>query len=138
MDLLFLDTLKDAWADTITAWKGDEWVLVLTDNENVGDTSGELGLASILHVDDVEASHLLLDLLDDTNTTNVTTGSDHGDIADGELDVGLDFTGLDVELDGVVQADSWVAVGDGTAIVGDDVWDTLVADDVLVDAEELE
>lgn len=113
-------------------------MLVLTDNENVHDTCGELSTRCILKVDDIEGSHLLLDLLDDTDTADVTTSCDHGDVADLELDDGLDFACLDVELESIVDADGWVNIGDCAAIVCDDVWDTLGANCELVDAEELE
>lgn len=89
-------------------------------------------------MDDVEASDLLLDGLDDTNSADVTTSGDHGDGADLELEEALSLVGLEVELDGVVDTDLWVSVLDGPAVVGVGVWDLLVADLPLVDAAKLE
>jgi hypothetical protein len=76
-----------------------------SDLHNVGLTSGELVVNSVLQVDNVEASVVALTVSDDTNTTHVTTTGDHDDHAGGEVD-----------LDGVVDLDGGVGVADSTHI----------------------
>lgn len=81
---------------------------------NVGLTSGELVVNSVLQVDNVEASVVAFTVSDDTNTTHVTTTSDHDDHTGIELDEVGDLASAEVDLDGVVDLDSWVRVTDPT------------------------
>ena len=88
-------------------------------------------------MDDIEATNVLLAVNDDTSTAHVTATGDHDDVASVELHKVNDLARLNVELDGVVDPDQWVGVADGTAVVGDDVWDTLRAKTSLADLEQL-
>lgn len=63
-------------------------------------------------MDDVEATVVTLTVGDDTNTTHVTTTSDHGNDASVELDEVGDLAGGQVDLDGVVDLDQRVGVAD--------------------------
>jgi hypothetical protein len=87
-----------------------------SDLHNVGLTSGELVVNSVLQVDNVEASVVALTVSDDTNTTHVTTTGDHDDHAGVELDEVGDLAGGEVDLDGVVDLDGGVRVADSTHI----------------------
>jgi hypothetical protein len=88
-----------------------------SDLHNVGLTSGELVVNSVLQVDNVEASVVALTVSDDTNTTHVTTTSDHDDHTSVELDEVGDLAGGQVNLDGVVDLDGRVGVADSTHIL---------------------
>ena len=81
---------------------------------NVGLTSGELVVNSVLQVDNVETSVVALTVSDDTNTAHVATTSDHDDDAGVELDEVRDLAGGQVDLDGVVDLDGGVWVADPT------------------------
>lgn len=83
---------------------------------DVGLTSGELVVNSVLDVDNVEASVVALTVGDDTNTAHVTTTSDHDDDASVELDEVGDLASGEVDLDGIVDLDSGVGVTDPTHI----------------------
>ena len=87
-------------------------------------------------MDNVEASNVPLTVHNNTSTTHVTATSDHDDVAGIELDVVDNFVLLKVELDGVVDLDQRVRVTDGSAIVGDDVRNTLGAKRDLLDLKE--
>lgn len=63
-------------------------------------------------MDNVEASIVTLTVGDDTNTTHVTSASDHGDDTSVEVDEVGDLAGGKVNLDGVVDLDSGVGVAD--------------------------
>jgi hypothetical protein len=89
-------------------------ILKRSDLHNVGLTSGELVVNSVLQVDNVEASVVALTVSDDTNTTHVTTTSDHDDHTGIELDEVRDLASGQVNLDGVVDLDGWVGVADPT------------------------
>jgi hypothetical protein len=80
---------------------------------------------SILDVHNIETTNVLLTVDNDTRATHVTTTSDHNDVANIKLDEVGDLVLFEVELDSIVDLDSRVRVPDRTAIVGDDVWDTL-------------
>ena len=108
--------LSNGELDTLALGEGDPWLL-LTDDNNVGLTSSELVVNGILQVDNVETTIVTLTVGDDTNTTHVTTTSDHDDHTSVELDEVLDLAGGKVNLDGVVDLDGGVGVTDATQYV---------------------
>ena len=63
-------------------------------------------------MDDVETSVVALTVSDDTNTTHVTTTSNHGDDTSVELDEVGDLAGSEINLHGVVDLDGGVGVAD--------------------------
>jgi len=75
--------------------------------------------------------------LDDTNTTSVTTTSDHAQVTSIEFYVFGDGTSFDIKDNGIVDLDVWVWVSDGTSIVGNDEWNTLLGNTLLGDLAEL-
>lgn len=75
--------------------------------------------------------------LDDTNTTSVTTTSDHAQVTSIEFYVFGNGTSFDIKDNGVVDLDVWVWVSDGTGIVGNDEWNTLLGNTLLGDLAEL-
>ena len=87
-------------------------------------------------MDNVKASDVLLAVSDDTTTTPVATAGDEDEVAGIELDVVDNFVLLKVKLDGVVDLDQAVGVTDGSAIMGDDVRNTLGAKRDLLDLKE--
>lgn len=123
--------LSDRELDTLALWQRDPWLLLSNDTarlsalqsgsvnrqrnlHDVGLTSGELVVNSVLDVDNVEASVVALTVGDDTNTAHVTTTSDHDDDASVELDEVGNLAGRKVDLDGVVDLDGGVGVTDPT------------------------
>jgi len=75
--------------------------------------------------------------LDNTNTTSVTTTSDHAQVTSIEFYVFGDGTSFDIKDNGIVDLDVWVWVSDGTGIVGNDEWNTLLGNTLLDDLAEL-
>jgi hypothetical protein len=102
-----------SYLDTLALWQADPWLL-LSDDENVTFTGSELVVDNILDVDDVEASIVALTVSDDTNTTHVTTTSNHGNDTSIELDEIGDLSSAQVNLDSVIDLDGWVWVTDST------------------------
>ena len=76
-------------------------------------------------MDNVERSWMTITGLDNTNTTSVTTTSDHAQVTSIEFYVFGDGTSFDIKDNGIVDLDVWVWVSDGTGIVGNDEWNTL-------------
>ena len=72
---LGVSLLDEGELETIALGKGDGWVLTITDHENVLDSGGEGVTVGILDVSDVEGTWMLLDGLEDTNSTDVVSTS---------------------------------------------------------------
>jgi len=109
----------------------------LTDDEDVGNTSGECAVERVLDMDNIKPPNMLLAVNDDTSTTHVTATSDHDDVASVKSDELKNFALLEVKLDGVVDLDSWVGVTDGSSIVSDNVGDALCTKGDFTDFEKL-
>lgn len=88
--------LSNGELDTAALGQGDPGALG-ADDEDVGLTGGEGVVNGVLQVDDVETSVVALTVGDNTDTTHVTTASDHGDVADLELDKVVDLTSGEAE-----------------------------------------
>lgn len=107
--------LSDSELDTLTLGQRDPG-LVLANDENVALTGSKAVVNGILDVDDVETSVVALTVSDNTNTTHVTTTSDHDDGAGVELDEVCDLASGEVNLDSVVDLDQRVRVADAVRI----------------------
>lgn len=93
---------------------------------------------NILDVDNVKAAQVPLSVNNHTRSSHVTSAGDHDNVAGLEFDV-VDNLVLDkVKLDSVVDLDGGVGVTDGTAVVGENVRDTLGAELVLANLAKLE
>lgn len=103
--------LSNGELDTLALGQGDPGLLLAND-ENVALTGSEAVVNGILDVDDVEATIVTLTVGDDTNTTHVTTTSDHGNVASVELDEVGNLASGEVNLDSVVDLDGGVRVAD--------------------------
>lgn len=88
-------------------------------------------------MNDIESTNMSLTMDDNTSTSHVTPTSDHSDVPGLERHVVSDLVLLEVELDGVVDADGGVGVTDRAAVVGRDVRDTTRTEGDLADFEEL-
>lgn len=86
---------------------------------------------------DIKSSNVLLPVHDDTCSAHVTPTSDHNNVAGVELDIIGDFALLEVELDCVVDPDQGVGVADSSAVVRDDMRDTLGTNGYPADLQEL-
>lgn len=107
--------LSNGELDTSALGQGDPG-LVLANDENVALTGSEAVVNGILDVDNVETTIVTLTVGDDTNTSHVTTTSDHGDGASVELDEVGDLARGKVDLDGVIDLDGRVGISDARKI----------------------
>ena len=111
--------------DTLTLGERDPRLSTLTNSEDVGDTSSKDTVKSVLDVNNFKATNVTFTVNELTNTTNVTTTSNHDNVTDVELDEIFNLASFEVEADGVVSLDQRIRVTDGTTIVGGDVGNTL-------------
>ena len=116
--------LSNGELDTLALGQGDPGLLLAND-ENVALTGSEAVVNGVLDVDNVEATIVTLTVGDDTNTTHVTTTSDHGNGTSVELDKVGDLASGKVDLDSVVDLDQRVRVADAvkkTLVSRDSGW----------------
>lgn len=123
--------------DALALGKADPGLGGLANDKDVREASGEGAVAAVLQVDNVEASRVALTVDNGADTTHIVPSSDHGNVADLELDKGLDLAGLNVDTDRVVRADQRVRVADGASVVGDNEGDPLGTDLHLADLAQL-
>lgn len=128
--------LSNGELDTLALGQRDPWLLLANDDD-VGLTSGELVVNSILQVDNVEATVVTLTMVDNTNTTHVATTSDHDDHTSVEGDEVRDLASAEVDLDCVVDLDSRVGVTDCSRIVRNQVGNSALAQLDALDLAEL-
>lgn len=103
--------LSNGELDTLALWQRDPWLLG-TNDKDVALTGGEAVVNGVLDVDDVEASVVALAAGDDTNTAHIATTSGHGNDTSVKLDEVGDLASGQINLDGIVDLDSWVWVAD--------------------------
>jgi len=136
--LSLVTLLNKGEADTLSLGEGDQGLLGLTDDENVRKTGGEGVAAGVLNVSDLVRTGVVLDVLEDTNTTDVVTAGNENGGTVVELDDRVNLVGLEVKLDGVVLLDVGVGETDGAAVVGNNVWHLVLAEHLADDLAELE
>jgi len=133
--ITFLNQTK---ADTLWLGKGDERFLTITNHENVAETCGEWVTFGVLNVSDFVRTWVVLDVLKNTNTTNIVTTSNKNWSTVVELDNTIDFTAFKVNLDCVVLLDVGVGETDSTTVVGNNVWDITLSKNLSLDLAKLE
>jgi len=128
--------LGDGKLGTLALGERDPGLDALTNNEDVGDTSGKCSVQRVLDVNNVEATNVLLPVYDNTSTTHVASTGDHDNVTSIKLDKVGDLASLQVKLDGVVGLDQGVGVTDGSSVVGNDVGNTASTEGDAADLEE--
>jgi len=128
--------LSDSQLDTLALWQGDPW-LVRADDKNVAKAGSKGVVDSVLDVNDIKTTIVSLAVSDDTNTTHVAATGSHGDCTGIKADEVDDLSGLDINLDSIVDTDGGVRVADGAGIVGNEIWDPLSAQLNTLDLCEL-
>ena len=130
--------LHDGESETLSLRKGDGWGLSVTDDNNVTDSGGELFVVSILDVDNIVGTDMLLDGSDDTNSSDIVTGSEEARSSVDELDNSIDLVGGDVELDGISNLNIWMWESDGSSVDGDNIRNLVLSNGFLHDLAKLE
>lgn len=113
--------LDDAELNTLGLGKSNSFLLGVTNHEDVAQTSGKSVSTLVTEVGNLEATGVLLTTNEGTDTTNVSSTSDHAEVTNLELDVADDFASLKIDLDSVVDLDEGIGILDSAAIVSHDV-----------------
>mmetsp|Transcript_11953 Transcript_11953/g.24032 ORF Transcript_11953/g.24032 Transcript_11953/m.24032 type:complete len:245 (-) Transcript_11953:142-876(-) len=134
-ELRILDTLsinlglllQDCGSNSLALWHGDEWLVTLSNNKHICNTCGKCVSSSILNLDDIKGSLVLLLVHNDSYTSIVMTSSHHAHVSNVKLDKVSDLSALNIKHDGIILLDIWVWVANSAAIVGGNVWHTSLA-----------
>ncbi len=65
---------------TLILWKTDPWVLALSDNKNIADSGSEVSSSGISEMDDIKATKVSFTVGDDTNSADIVSLSDQGNV----------------------------------------------------------
>ena len=95
---LSVSLLDEGLSETLTLWKSDESLLSFSNAEDVRETGGEGVSISVLDVDDLVGTWVVLDVHELANTTNVVSSHDEDVGTVLKLDDFVDFASLEVEL----------------------------------------
>jgi len=128
---------KRGQTDTLFLGERDQGVLALSDDENVGNSSGKRVSSSISNVDNIETTDVSISVDNDSDSSDIVTGGDQSKIASFEGNVINNEASGDIKLDGIQNGNSGVGESDGTAIVSDNIGDLVGADRLLGDLAEL-
>jgi len=130
--------LHGSLLDTLAGQEGDDGLLALSNDEEVAGPGGEGVASGVLDVGDVEATGVLLDVLEDTDSADVVSASD-GDCGSVlEFNEAVDLSSLKIQLDCVVLLDIGVGEPEGPAVVGNNIGDLVSTHGLASDLAELE
>mmetsp|Transcript_10313 Transcript_10313/g.33014 ORF Transcript_10313/g.33014 Transcript_10313/m.33014 type:complete len:326 (-) Transcript_10313:40-1017(-) len=130
--------VDDGELDSLLLGERDERLVVLTDDEDVGQSGGEGVVDGVLDGDDVEGAGVTLNVLHGTDAAAVAALGDHAGRAELELDEIDDLPRLEVDLGDVVDLDEGVGIADSLAVVGRHDRDLLRGDVDVVHAAQFE
>ena len=119
--------MQDGKLDTLALRDGDKRLVSLSNNEHVIKSGSEGVTSSILDVNDIVGTFMLLSVQDDANSTGVMTSSDHAHVTVVEPDEVLDLSRLNIEQDRVVDLDKRIRVTNGASVVGGQGWNGLLS-----------
>lgn len=135
----FVSLFDESQGETLLSGEGNDGLGgSLSDDDTVLLSGGEGVAVGILNVGNVVRTVVDLDVLEDTDTTDIvsTSNEDTGSVL--ELEASINGAGSEVKLDGIVDADLGVRVSNGSTVMGDNVWDRVFANAFSLDLAELE
>jgi len=124
---LGVSLLDKSLPDSLELGQGDTWLLALSNHENVGETRGEVVVSAILDVNDLIRTWMVLNVHELTDTTNVVSSLDEHSGSVFEFNDFVNFISFKVELDRIVLLDFRVGVADGSAVVGHNIRNFVLA-----------
>lgn len=90
--------LNEVELDAASGEESDDWLLAFANDEYVVGSGGECVAGGVLHVGDVEATGVLLNVLEHTHSSYVVTTDEQNLSSVFVLDEAFNFTSLKVEL----------------------------------------
>jgi len=124
--------------NTLVLGERNEGILALADDEDVSDSGGEGVASGVSDVDDIETAQMSISGGEDSDSSDIVSLKGVDEVASFELDNVEDLAGFDIQLDGVMSIDIRVGISDGSAVVGNNVGDSVGAHFLSLDLAELE
>ena len=118
--------LDDGKLDTFTLGKRYPRFCSLADGKHIAQTSCKFVPSSILDMDSLKTSLVLISALDHSNTPSIPSTCHHDYIPNIKFDELNNLVFLQVQLDGVISLDERVWVADSAPVIGVQVWDALL------------
>merc|ERR1711990_543544 len=125
--IFFLISLQSGQVQALILGQLHLGLVAGSDDEHVREPGRELLACRIPDVDDVEAAPVPNSVRHDPDAADVVPSRDERDVPRFEAVDALDVAGLDVELDRVKNVKARVRVSDGSAVVGDNVRNSVLA-----------
>ena len=69
----FVSFFIETQLETLITEDTDDWFLSFSNDENVTDTGGKVMSKTVLNVSNIEATWVLFDVLEDTDSSNIVT-----------------------------------------------------------------
>lgn len=129
---------EDRSLDSLSSGERDEGVGSFSNDENVGRSGGKRVSNRVLKVNNGEASGVLFDLGDHSNSSKITSCSDGCQVSRFELDEFDDLSGGDVEFDSVVSLDQRIGESDGSGVAQVDEGDSVGSNSCFSNFAEFE
>jgi hypothetical protein len=129
---------QDGLLNTLSSGERDVGVLFVTNDEDVGLSSGEGLTSSISNVEDIEATRVSFSVDDNTDSTQVTTSGAHDEGTDFVLE---NFSGLassKIEFNSVVGLGRGVGVSQSSTVMEGSIGNASNSSVSLLDSAELE
>lgn len=140
--LLVLDflvsLLNNVLENTVSFRKRDLRLIPASDDNHKWISGSKLVSSSVFNSDQVVVSIELINILDDSNSSNIVTFHAISDVADFHFIERLDFVSSDIELDGVLNLNFLVKEFKGSSIVSDKITDFVRSDEFLLNSAEFE
>lgn len=135
----FVSLFNEGKSETLLSGEGNDGLGgSLSDDDTVLLSGGEGVAVAILNVGNVVRTVVDLDVLEDTDTTDIVSTSNEDTSSVLELEASIDGSGSEVKLDGIVDTDLGVRVSNGSTVMGDNVRDRVFANALSLDLAELE
>jgi hypothetical protein len=125
---LSLSLFKNRFLDTISSGKFNPRFFALTNDNNVTKSGSEGVSLGILDMDDIKRTLVLLNVLDDSDSSNVVSVLDEADITRFEMSESLNFSSCNIVLKSITNLDFGVRESNSSGIVSNNVRDLVGTD----------
>lgn len=90
--------MNEVELDAASGEESNDWLLAFANDEYIVGSCGKCVSSSVLYVSDIEATRVLFDVLEHTDSSDVVTPDDHNLSTVFVLDKAINFSSLKVEL----------------------------------------
>lgn len=133
--LLFLKNVSE---NTISLWKRDLSLVLVSNDNDIRGSSSELMTIGISNSDQIVVSIELINGLNDSNSSDVVTLGAVSNVSDLHFVNGINSSSLKVKLNSVLNLNLMVKELEGSSVVSDEITDLVWTNEFLLDSAEFE